>query len=74
MKKTQTTHFTFSEIKNSTVEEIIHKFKNKSSYGWDGMPVKLLKSIKTVLIKPLTLIINQMLKTGTSQTSLKLPR
>ncbi len=65
MKKTQNTHFTSNEIKNGTVRIIIAKLKNKSSYVWDGMSVKLLKVIKTVLMKPLTVIINQMLKTGT---------
>ncbi len=45
MKKTQTTHFTFSEIKNITVEKVIDKFKNKSSNGWNGMECKVAKVI-----------------------------
>ncbi len=38
------------------------------------MTVKLLKSIKTVLIKPLTVIINQMLKTGTFPDKFKIAK
>ncbi len=38
------------------------------------MYVKLLKSIKTVLIKPLTVIINKMLKTGTFPDKLNIAK
>ncbi len=46
---------------NCTIEKIIDNLKAKSSHGWDGMSVKLMKAIKTVLVNPLTLKINQML-------------
>ena len=38
--------------------------ENKSSTGCDGISNKLLKFIKDVVTKPLTLIINQMIVTG----------
>ncbi len=66
--------FSFSEIETNTVETILDKRKTKSSYGWDGMSVKLLKTIKSVLIKPLTVIIKQMLKTGIFPDMLKIAK
>ncbi len=38
------------------------------------MSAKLLKSIKTVLIKPITVMINQMLKTATFPDKLKIAK
>ena len=48
--------------------------KNKSSYGYDNISNKLIKSAKNVLIKPLTLIVNQCLHTGIYPSQLKLSR
>ncbi len=62
MKSKHSLVFNFNEIETNTVETILDKLKIKSSYGWDKMSVKLLKTIKLVLIKPLIVIINQMLK------------
>ena len=42
----------------------IDNLENKSSTGCDGISNKLLKFIKDVVTKPLTLIINQMIVTG----------
>ena len=42
----------------------IKNLENKSSTGCDGILNKLLKYIKDVVTKPLTLIINQMIVTG----------
>ena len=50
------------------------KLKNKSSYGYDNISNKLIKSCKNVLIKPLTLILNQCLHTGIYPSQLKLSR
>ncbi len=74
MKSKYSSVFSFSEIETRTVETILDKLKTKSSYRWDGMSVKLLKAIKSVLTKPLTVIINQMLKTGIFPDKLKIPR
>ena len=51
----------------ATQEEVvkaINNLENKRSSGHDGISNKVLKSIKNEIAKPLTLIINQMLKTG----------
>ncbi len=74
MKSKHSSVFSFSDIETNTVETILDKFKTKPSYGWDGMSVKLLKTIKSVLIKPLTVIINQMLKTGIFPDMVKIAR
>ncbi len=60
MKSKHSSVFSFSEIKTTRVETILDKLKTKSSYGWDGMSAKLLKTTKSDFIKPLTVIINQM--------------
>ena len=38
--------------------------KNKPSYGYDSISNKLIKSVSHVLVRPLTLIVNQSLHTG----------
>ncbi len=48
--------------------------KPKTSTGWDGLSVKLVKSIKTDIVKPLTFIINQMLETGIFPDKLKVAK
>ena len=48
--------------------------KSKTSTGWDGLSVKLVKSIKTDIVKPLTFIVNQMLETGIFPDKLKIAK
>ena len=67
-------HFQFHNVNESTVKEIISKLKSKTSFGWDGLSTKLLKQIQDSVIKPLTLIINQMLNTGIFPDQLKLAK
>ena len=57
-------HFNFNTITESETLSIINKLKNKNSSGKDEISNKLLKSIKDEIAKPLTIIINQSLKTG----------
>ncbi len=58
------TIFKFREVQCSTVDKCIANIKPKSSCGWDGMPVELMKSIKQAIIDPLTVTLINMLKTG----------
>ena len=51
-------------IDEHKVMKIIELLKNKTSTGTDGISNKLIKTAKNELIKPLTIIINQMLHTG----------
>ena len=53
---------------------IIHKLKNKSSHGYDNISNKLLKRASDIIVKPLTLIINQSLYTGRFPKQLKISR
>ena len=52
------------------VLSIIKRLKNGSA-GWDGIQARILKSIKSVIIKPLTHVLNLSLSTGTFPTELK---
>ncbi len=42
--------FKFKEVTTGEVGKIIDNLKPKSSYGWDTMSTKLMKSIKAALI------------------------
>ena len=53
------------------VVKAINNLENKRSSGHDGISNKVLKSIKNKIAKPLTLIINQLLKTGTFPNAFK---
>ncbi len=50
---------------------IIDKLAPKTSCGFDGIWSKIIKIMKTTLIKPITLIIIQMLTTGIFPDKLK---
>ena len=54
--------------------KIIDNLPNKSSYGHDNLSLKLMKSVKFVLCKPLTIIVNQMLTTGIFPEKLKIAK
>ena len=43
---------------------MIDKLNNKASYGHDNISNNLIKSAKEVLVEPLTLLVNQMFKSG----------
>ena len=66
--------FTFYNIKEENVNELIDKLSPKTSFGFDGLSSKLLKSIKNAIIKPITIIINQMLNTGIFPDKLKIAK
>ena len=64
----------FTSVEEQHVLTIINNLKDKSSYGHDGISNNLIKRIKDVLIKPLTLLINQMLSSGHFPSQLKISR
>ena len=47
---------------------------NKNSCGFDGLSTTIFKSIKGIIIKPLTLIINQIVNTGVFPANLKIAK
>ena len=63
--------FRFTEIQEESVSQIINNLSNKNSYGCDGISSKLLKLIEPDIVKPLTLLINQVLNTGQFPDKLK---
>ena len=48
---------------NIEIHNIIDNLENKTSYGVDGISTSLLRSIKSVIIKLLNCLNNQMLRT-----------
>ena len=52
--------FSFDEIREQDVVNVIDKLPSKTSSGVDGISTNLLKDIKYLISKPLTLIINIM--------------
>ncbi len=66
--------FKFQSIDENTINKIIDNIAPKTSFGFDEISAKLLKNIKVTLLKPLTLIINQMLHTGIFPDKLKIAK
>ena len=68
------TVFNFTEVSVSEecIDSIIKNMKSKSSTGYDNISNKLIKSAKDVLIKPLTLLMNQIIHTGEFPKQLKI--
>ena len=69
-----TSNFSFNSVNEECIAKFIVKLKNKSSYGYDSISNKLIKSASHVLVRPLTLIVNQSLHTGIYPSQLKLSR
>ena len=65
------TSFNFQRITEIETIKAIDTLENKSSSGHDGISNKLVKLLKNEISKPLTVIINQMLKTGIFPDSFK---
>ena len=66
--------FNFNEIGEEDVVNVIDKLPSKTSSGVDGISTNLLKDIKYIISKPLTLIINQCLETGIFPSKLKVAK
>ena len=64
--------FEFSPISEDRIGNIIKHLKSKSSYRYDEISNNLIKHASSSLIKPLTLIVNQVLQTGIFPRQLKL--
>ena len=64
----------FQDIDESIVEQIIDNFPSKNSCGYDGISLRLLKFCKLTIIKPLMLIIRQVLNTGIFPEKLKIAK
>ena len=66
--------FNFTPVTEDYIANVISNLKNKSSYGYDNISNKLIKLAIGVLTQPLTLISNQILRTGIFPKELKISR
>ena len=66
--------FTFRNINSDDIYKIISELKPLNSAGYDNISNKLLKALSPIILKPLTLIINQSLNTGIFPQKLKLAK
>ena len=64
----------FTDVNDDIILNIINKLPNKNSCGSDNLSTKIIKTLKGSLIKPLTFIINQILKTGVFPSQLKIAK
>ena len=64
----------FEPITVHTISRIINDLKPKTSTGVDSVSNKLLKFVKNVISEPLSIKINQMLKSGIFSDSLKISK
>ena len=68
------TLFNFTVVDEKEICNIINNLKPKSSYGHDHVSNVLIKKACDIVMKPLTLIINQTLNTGVFPQELKISR
>ena len=66
--------FKFSEVNEDCIDKIIKNLKSKSSTGYDNISNKLIKHARAILVKPLTLLTNQVIHTGVFPRQLKIAR
>ncbi len=74
LTKTYNNRFNFQNINEENVTQIIDKLAPITSFGFDSLSTKLLKTIKHALMRHITIIINQMLNTGIFPDKLKLAK
>ncbi len=66
--------FTFQSVNKDLISKIVDDIAPKSSFGFDELSAKLMKNIKYELLRPITLIINQMINTGIFPDKLKIAK
>ena len=64
LRNRQNQKFTLNEVNEQTVTRIIENIPAKNSCGYDDISSIFLKQITTSIIKPLTIVINQVLNNG----------
>ena len=67
-------NFNFTAVDENNIRKIADKLENKKSCGIDGISNIIMKSIINILIKPISIIINQMLETGVFPNKLKVAK
>ena len=64
----------FTVVNEECIDKIIKKIKLKYSTGYDNISNKLIKHARTILVKPLTLLANQIIHRGEFPRQLKIAR
>ena len=64
----------FTDDNDDIILNIINKLPNENRCGYQNLSTKIIKALKYSLIKPLTLIINQILNTGVFPSQLKIAK
>lgn len=67
-------HLVFQPITAEYTMKLINNLHSKNSTGIDGISTKLLKNIKHVIYKPITMLINYSLNSGVFPTLLKIAK
>ncbi len=74
LTQTHNFHFHFKNIDVEKISSIIDKLAPKTICGFNGLSTKLIKTIKAALLRPITVIINQMINNGTFPDKLKIAK
>ena len=74
LRNRQNQKFTLNEVNEQTVTRIIENIPAKNSCGYDHISSIFLKQITTSIIKPLTIVINQVLNNGIFPDKLKIAK
>ena len=67
-------NFSFSNVTENTIRQIIKNFKNKTSSGYDNINAIFIKKLQNNLITPITILVNQSLATGIFPDKLKIAK
>ena len=63
-----------TDVSMQELQIIINSFPNKSSVGYDGLSIKLLKLVYHIILKPLLLLIKKSFTSGCLPDLLKITR
>ena len=74
MNNTITRKLTFHEVTELEIDNIFNSLTSKPSSGYDNISTRQLKKLKSYLLSPITIIINQMLNTGYYPDNLKIAK
>ena len=76
LNKPISSRFSFEHVDENTVTKIIDhlSLSTKKSYGIDELSIRLIKSIKSIILSSLTITINQSLVTGICPVKLKIAK
>ena len=58
------TNFTFTAVNEECIDTMVKNMKSKSSRGYGEISNEFIKQARSVLVKPLTLFMNQLIHTG----------